>query len=131
MEISLQSKINYKSVYSQREKMISEEKLHIKDEIEYARFTEFHKKYAPEISEEDFARYFLDIDYISYYRLQSGIRKKSIILEREFYVEEEFDEIERQVMEECRLEPNSSINYERLVEIWNKIGRASCRERVY
>lgn len=122
MEISLQSKINYKSVYKQREKMIEEERLHIKDEIEYARFVELHKKHAPEISEEDFARYFLDIDYTSYYRLQSGIRKTSIILEREFYVEEEFDEIEKQIIEEYGLQPNSSINYEKLIEIWNKYG---------
>lgn len=122
MEIFLQSKINYKSVHEQREKMIVAEKLHIKDEIEYSKFTELHQKYAPDISEEEFARYFLDIDYTSYYRLQSGIRKTSTILEREFYTEEEFDEIEKIVIEECGLQPNSSINYERLIELWNRYG---------
>lgn len=122
MEISLQNKINYLSIHAEREKMILEQKLHIKDNIEYSRFKELHDKYAPQISEKDFARYFLDIDYIAYYKLQTGINQTSTILEREFYLDEEFDDIERRVIEEYKLQQGNSINYEMLTYLWDKYG---------
>ena len=98
MELSLQPKYSYKKLYNKSEEMIIKEKLHIQDSITYMQFESLYKKYGSGLSEKDFAKYFLDIDYASYYKLQSKYRKTAIILEREFYLDEEFEEIRKQVL---------------------------------
>lgn len=122
MEISLQSRITYKTVHKRRCDMITKEKLHILDGMNYSRLQELHQRYGKELTEEEFARYFLDIDWRSYYNLQSGRRAETVILEREFYLEDEIDEIENVFIEESGLTPNDKINYETIVIFHNTYG---------
>ena len=117
MEISLQSRITYKMVHKRRCDMITKEKLHILDGMNYSRLQELHQRYGKELTEEEFARYFLDIDWRSYYNLQSGRRDETVILEREFYLEDEIDEIENVFIEESGLTPNDKINYTSVFQI--------------
>ena len=122
MELSLQPKYSYKKLYNKREEMIIKEKLHIQDSITYMQFESLYKKYGSGLSEKDFAKYFLDIDYASYYKLQSKYRKTAIILEREFYLDEEFEEIRKQVLN-LGLTKKDRLNYKKLVELYNIYGR--------
>ena len=122
MELSLQPKLNYKSLQNRRKIMILEENLHIQDSINYEQFSGLYEKYGKDMSQKDFARYFLDIDYASYYRLQSGIRGTSTSLTREFYLDEELDEIRKKILEETGIKPKSQINNEKLLELYKIYG---------
>lgn len=122
MELLLQKRISYQTTHSRRRKMIEEQGLHIKDKINYVRLQELHERYAPELTEVDFARYFLDIDYLVHYKLKSGDKDNVIILEREFYREEEFDEIEEKIREKIDLQSGFFLNREILNELWNEYG---------
>lgn len=122
MELSLQPRYSYKKLYNKREEMIIKEGLHIQDAVTYVQFEALYKKYGYGLSEKDFAKYFLDIDYASYYKLQSKQGKTSIILEREFYLDEEFDEIRNQISK-LGLKKKDRLNYEKLIELYNVYGR--------
>lgn len=122
MEISLQKTTNYQTTNLLRKRMIREEKLHIEDSIDYEKFQYLYKKYAPELEEREFAKYFLDIDFSAWYKLQSKERKNAVILKREYYIDEEFDEIENIMKEDCNLYSISSINYDTLTFLWNTYG---------
>lgn len=120
MEISLQRDINYYSIHTQRRNMIYAENLHMLDKITYDRFKQLYFKYAPNIDEKDFARYFLDIDYISYYKLLTR-KSESSILEREFYREEEFSKIAYRIFIEKEFK-NISVDYETLINLHKEYG---------
>lgn len=122
MKLSLQKRVNYETVLESRNYMIETEKLHILDSITYEAFLALHQKYAPTISEVEFAKYFLDIDWRSYYNLQSGLRKTTTILEREYYTDSEFDNIQARIISEEGLKTNDKINYERLLQLHQKYG---------
>lgn len=122
MNLSLQKRVNYESVLEQRKCMIETEKLHILDGITYEAFLALHKKYAPTISELEFAKYFLDIDWRSYYNLQSGLRKTTNILEREYYIDSDFDDIQARIINEEGLKTNDKIDYNRLLELHKRYG---------
>lgn len=122
MKLSLQKRINYKTARERRKMMIQNEKLHILDSITYDAFLVLYKKYASSISEVEFARYFLDIDWRSYYNLQSGLRKTTSILEREFYDDIEFDAIQKRIIDEEGLRPNDKIDLDRLLYLHVKYG---------
>lgn len=122
MELSLQSKINYKNLSVRRKEMITAENLHIQDAINREAFFYLYEKYGKDMSEKDFARYFLDIDYTSYYRLQSKMRDTAIVLTREFYLDEELDEMRKRLLEETGIQPKSQINNEKLLELYRKYG---------
>lgn len=122
MEISLQPKLNYKSLYTRRKVMISEEKLHIQDAISREQFFRLYEKYGKDMSQKDFAKYFLDIDYASYYKLQAQIRDTAVALTREFYLDEELDEIRIRLLVETGIKPKDQINNERLLDLHKNYG---------
>ena len=66
MQNLLETKTNFQSIRKDRKTMIEEQRLHIGDMLTYTRFKTLYNQYSNQISEEEFARYFLDIDYISY-----------------------------------------------------------------
>ena len=132
MRLSLQKSVNYKTVQDRRKYMIQTEKLHIQDSISYEAFLELHRKYGGSISEVEFAKYFLDLSWSSYYKLQSGLRDTSSILEREFYEDYEFDEIQTRIIKEESLKIGDKVNYERLAELHKKYGgRFSLKQFAY
>lgn len=122
VEMSLQRKINLEKIYPQRNKMISEYKLHIQDSISYEKFKELYSKYGNGLVEEEFAKYFLDIDWRSYYNLQRGYRETSTILERQYYEYSDLDLLEEKFLSQSKLKPNDKINYEQVVELHEKFG---------
>ena len=65
--------------------------------ITYLKFKMLHNQYASQISEEEFARYFLDIDYITYYKLSRGTKKNVTILMKEYYAQSELLDIKRTI----------------------------------
>lgn len=122
MELSLQKKVNYKSIREQRERMIREENLHILDKITYEEFLRLHQKYGNNIEPKEFARAFLDIDRDGYYSLQSLRREHAIILRKEFYDDNEFDEIRKKILQEEALIKDGRIDYKQLEELHAKYG---------
>ena len=97
MELSLQSRKDYKVMRSSRRTMIIKEKLHIDTPIDYKRFLELFKKYGKGIDEKDFAKYFLDIPYQKHYNLQSGKIKTTYALSREYVSPKEIEKIQGEV----------------------------------
>ena len=122
MKLSLQKRVNYLTVQDTRKVMIKTENLHISDSITYEEFFRLYQKYSYGISEVEFAKYFLDIDWRSFYNLQTGRRETSVILEREFYADSEFDIIQERIVSEEGLKPNDKINYDKLLELHQKYG---------
>lgn len=132
MKLSLQKSVNYKTVQDRRKFMIQTEKLHIQDRISYEAFLALHRKYGGSISEVEFAKYFLDISWASYYKLQAGIRDSATVLEREFYEDYEFDDIQNRIIKEEELKIGDKIDYDRLVELHEKYGgRFSLKQFAY
>ena len=121
MQNPLETKINFQSIHEARKIMIREQKLHINEMITYLKFKMLHNQYASQISEEEFARYFLDIDYITYYKLSRGTKKNVTILTKEYYEQSELLDIKRTIysLEEYDF---LDINYEELVSLHKTYG---------
>lgn len=120
--LSLQREINLEKIYSIRNKMISEHKLHIQDSISYDQFKVLFNKYGNWLNEVDFARYFLDVDYRSFYNLKSGLRETTSILERQYYEYSDLDEIEMNFLQNTNFKPNDRIDYEELLNLHKEFG---------
>lgn len=120
MKLSLQSKTNLKSVYNLRENVIVKEKLHIKDRIDYNRFQELYKKYGNGFTEKEFAKYFLDIDNLKHYGIQSGKYKETPILTREYVSEKYLEKIRNEVKTYCDSKSLQKIYYDDFLEMYNK-----------
>lgn len=119
MEISLQRKINAKTVSDKRKKMIAEESLHIDEEISLERFQDLYQKYGEGLGHKDFARYFLDIYYRQQNRLQCGESKKVRVLSKEFVSEEEILKIQDKIKENTT---RNGLYYDEIVEMYDKFG---------
>lgn len=121
--LSLQKKINLEKIYPTRNKMILEHKLHIQDSITYEEFKKLFNQYGNGIiSEIEFARYFLDIDYRSWYNLQSGYRETTSILERQYYEYSELDLLEENFLSKTDFKPGDKIDYQELLELHKNFG---------
>lgn len=126
MELSLQSRKDYKSMRLIRKMMITKEKLHINDKIDYERFLELYKKYGNSVDEKDFAKYVLDIPYHKHYCLQCGKTKITPILSREYVTSKEIEEIKKYVMSDINYFGFSHVNYEIVEDLYNRYaGRLS------
>ena len=119
MKLSLQSKTNLKSVYNQREKMIFAENLHINDKIGYEEFLALYKKYGEGFSETDFAKYFLDMDYLKHYGIKCGKVKKTAILLREYVSEKEILQTRKKVIDHYGLTEKDRINYREFLHMYS------------
>lgn len=121
MQNPLDTKINYQSIHEVREIMIREQRLHINDMITYLKFKMLHNQYACQISEEEFARYFLDIDYMAYYKLSRAQKNVVTILTKEYYEQSELLDIKKTVYS---LEGYdfSNIDYNELVRLHKAYG---------
>ena len=89
MNFSVEKNINVKKRQLKvlRQEMIEKEKLHINDSINYEKFLELYNEYGKELSQEDFARIYLDISISNYYNLKS---KKEIKILKEEEIEDEY-----------------------------------------
>ncbi len=123
MELSLQKKVNRRTVAKERETLIQAEKLRIGQKLNYEQFQELYKKYGANYSEEDFAKYFLDIEYsrLSAIHSESG-QESTFILAQELITEEELARCKRSVAGFYELTPNSKIYYENFEEMYNNFG---------
>ena len=121
MQNPLETKINFKSVHEARKIMIKEQRLHINDMITYVSFKLLHDQYASQISEEEFARYFLDMDYMTYYKLSRGQKNIVTILTKEYYEPSEILDIKKTVysLEGYNF---SNIDYNELVRLHKAYG---------
>lgn len=97
MELSLQSRKDYKAMRNIRRTLIIKEKLHINDKIEYETFLILYKKYGGGLDEKSFAKYVLDIPYQKHYYLQCGKTKSTPILLREYVSIKELEKIQDEV----------------------------------
>ncbi len=122
MKLSLQRKVNARTIYRIREQMIFREKLHIGDRISYEEFKILYQRYADGMNEKDFARYFFDVDYIEYYNCQAGKTKQMRILTRELVLVQEILAIKNKVIEHYGLKKNDELSYEKLIEIYTQWG---------
>ena len=102
--------------------MIEIEKLHIQDTINYEIFKKLHLKYASEMDETDFARYFLDIDWPAWYKLSTKLRNETVILEREYYSYKELQEIKEKIIKECTFKTTRMINANNMQFLYKKYG---------
>lgn len=123
MELSLQKKVNRRTVAKEREALIQSEKLRINQKLDYAKFQELYQKYGQNYSEEDFAKYFLDIDYSRLLAIRSKSKAESTyILTQEIITEEELTHLKKAVAGFYELTPNSKIYYENFEEMYNTFG---------
>lgn len=120
MEISLQSKVNFKKIYHKRQEMIFKEKFHIGDSINYEDFKDLYLKYGTEYSEKDFAKYFLDIGTSRFYCIESGKIKETSILLREYVSDAEINKIRNEILNTYRFETVKKIKYDYLEELYKK-----------
>lgn len=116
MQNLLETKTNFQSIHEAKKTMIGEQRLHIGDMLTYIRFKMLYNQYSNKISEEEFARYFLDIDYMSYYKLSRGLKNAVTILTKEYYEKSEILAIKKKVysLEEYDF---LDINYKELVRL--------------
>ena len=89
MKFSVEKNINVKKRQLKvlRQEMIEKEKLHINDSINYEEFLELYNEYGKGLSQEDFARIYLDISIDSYYNIKN--KKRGSILKQE-EIEDEY-----------------------------------------
>ena len=116
MQNLLETKTNFQSIHEARKTMIGEQRLHIGDMLTYIRFKMLYNQYSNKISEEEFVRYFLDIDYMSYYKLSRGLKNAVTILTKEYYEKSGILAIKKKVysLEEYDF---LDINYKELVRL--------------
>lgn len=122
MELSLQSRKDYKSMRQIRRVMITKEKLHINDKIDYEGFLALYKKYGKGVDEKDFAKYILDIPYHKHYYLQCGKSKTSPILSREYVSTKELEAIKKYTVEIIEYYNFSRVNYETVESLYRRFG---------
>ena len=122
MELSLQSRKDYKSMRQIRRVMITKEKLHINDKIDYEGFLALYKKYGKGVDEKDFAKYILDIPYHKHYYLQCGKTKASPILSREYVSTKELEAIKKGIVEIIEYYNFSHVNYETVESLYRRFG---------
>lgn len=123
MELSLQSKINYKSLHNRRENLIKKEMLHMQDSIDYNEFKRLHERYASDLEEADFAKYFLDINWRCWYKMKTGSSLSTNILSHEYYDYKEFIFIRERIEDEYNFERIFKISGNNLKILYEKYGQ--------
>lgn len=121
MNFSVEKNINVKKRQLKvlRQEMIEKEKLHINDSINYEKFLELYNEYGKELSQEDFARIYLDISISNYYNLKS---KKEIKILKEEEIEDEYIcRIKLYIIKNLGLTKETPITYEQFQQIYNSI----------
>ena len=119
MNFSVEKNINVKKRQLKvlRQEMIEKEKLHINDSINYEKFLELYNEYGKELSQEDFARIYLDISISNYYNLKS---KKEIKILKEEEIEDEYIcRIKLYIIKNLGLTKETPITYEQFQQIYN------------
>ena len=111
------------SILKLREIVISQENLHIGDEIDYKRFQELHKKYGGALSEELFAEEILDVTIpIRNWNGETEILK-NIDIPKEYVLE-----LRNKIAEENDFIQNQEITKEKLEELYQKYGGLLCKK---
>ena len=102
--------------------MITKEKLHINNKIEYEKFLELYRKYGDGVDEKDFAKYFLDIPYQKHYYLQCGKSKSTPVLSREYVSPREIERIKEYVNNFIYDFKLTQVNYEIVKMLYARYG---------
>lgn len=111
-----------KNYSSKRKHLISSEKLHIDDQIDYQRFEELYTKYGSNLDEKEFAQYLLDIEYTKIRDLKRGKNKVTTILSKEYVSPKELEEIKQNLVSSYNLTPKSTVSYDTIMEMYEKVG---------
>ena len=122
MKLSVQSKFNGINTYEKRKEMIDKEKLHMEDKIDYEAFLRLFEKYGQGFTEEEFAKYFLDMTYNNVYYLRIRKTKETRILCREYVSDDEISQIKNDVLLYYGLKPYDKLNYDEIKEIYLQYG---------
>lgn len=123
MELSLQKKVNRMTVAKEREAFIQAYKFRIGQKLSYKQFKDLYRRYSDRYSEEDFAKYFLDIEYSKLAAMRKGSgQENTFILTQELITEEEISRYRRAVVGFYDLTPNSKIYYENFEEMYKNCG---------
>lgn len=122
MGLSIQGKINYSNTRKQRINFIKSERLHMFDRITYADLVRMHQFYAQDISEKDFAKYYLDISLDVYQKLSKDPKKKCEILRREPITEDDIKRIFEKVKKILEGSSVKTINYEQMQLLYQEYG---------
>lgn len=128
MEVTIKSKFMSKEILEKRKQMIENENLHIKDKLSKEAFKTLYKKYGSGFIERDFAGFFLDIDEVRYYNLDTEKSAETIILSYEYISNEEFEIIRNQVVEAYNLKHGEKRTSEEILEMYDNFsGRLSIK----
>lgn len=121
MKFSVEKNINVKKRQLKvlRQEMIEKEKLHINDSINYEEFLELYNKYGKGLSQEDFARIYLDISIDNYYNLKN--KRRLNILKQEEIEDEYICRIKLYIIKNLGLTKGKPITYEQFQQIYNSI----------
>jgi len=111
---------NMDSVFKLRENVITREKLHISQEINYSRFKELYIKYAGPLSEELFAEEILDLTVDSLKNMRNG--GNGIILTNIAISEEFVFRLRDIIASENDFRQNQEISLEKIEELYKKYG---------
>ena len=122
MGLSIQGKINYSNTRKQRINFIKSERLHMFDRITYADLVRMHQFYDQDISEKDFAKYYLDISLDVYQKLSKDPEKKCEILRREPITEDDIKRIFEKVKKILEGSSVKTINYEQMQLLYQEYG---------
>lgn len=106
----------------QRRTIISQENLHIDEQISYERFTELYKKYGNGLPENIFAQSLLDMPYSTFNAIKRGAQKVATILSKEYVSPKEFEKIKQNIIEAYNFTSKSKADYTTIMEMYEKFG---------
>lgn len=122
MYLSLQSRKRRKMDWVRRNNLIRTEKLHIEDDITKSQFLELYKKYGNGFSDQEFAKYFLDIPTMKAYYLLCGKIKTTPILTLEYISPQKIEEIRNEVRKYLEENNIKDLTKTQLLYIHEKFG---------
>lgn len=105
-----------------RDIIVSENKLHYDDLMEYSQFHVFHQKYAPTIPESTFAKEIFDISDASFQYMKYNGGRARILLNLPLPTKEECWKIQKRIISDNGLQIDDTINYEELTRLHSIYG---------
>lgn len=116
--VEKKSSVIARNLELRRKTMIKEEKFHINDSITYNQFLELYSKYGSDLSEEEFAKVFLDLKKPDLYNLK---KDRCRILKKENIDEVEIAFLKLELIKRLNLTKGKEISYEELEKLYNFI----------
>lgn len=107
-------------IYNIRKKVIQTCKLHKNDKITYNQFLNIYndKRFYISLTEEEFAKEILDMEYNAYKEIRYALKDSVRILKKEQVNQEEIESLRKQILQEFKI--GQKIDYDELEYIYNK-----------